>query len=301
MKPWILVLFASLCAVPCAAFAAARTDLPPDVKTLPVNGYDMAYVERGSGPVLVLVHGALSDYRTWAALMNDLTAENRVIAVSLRHYYPERWDGQGNDFSLYDHARDVAAFIEALGSGPVHLLGHSRGAGVALLAAVMHPERVRSLVLADAYPFESILPKDARVNAEMASRSAVGWEVLAHYERQDPEGGLVAFVNHIAGPQAWDNTGEAQRERLRSNAWTQLSLITDTKTRVTCDDIARVGAPTLIVTGDRSPALYGYANDAVQDCLQNVSRSTIAEAGHMMFHANPTAFTFEVQFFVADH
>jgi len=301
MKPWILVLFASLSVLPCAGFALPRADLPAEVKTLSVNGYDMAYVERGSGPVLLLVHGALSDYRTWSALMNELSAENRVIAVSLRHYYPERWDGQGNDFSLDDHARDVVAFIEALDSGPVHLLGHSRGAGVALLAAVMQPARVRSLVLADMYPFESILPKDARAKAEMARRSAMAWDVLAQYEQQDTEGALTTFVNHVAGPTAWDNTGEAQRERLRSNAWTQLSLIADTRTRMTCDDIARVGAPTLIVTGDRSAPLYGYANDAVQACLQDVSRSTIAEAGHLMFQANPTAFIFEVQFFVADH
>lgn len=301
MKRLLIVLFASFCLSPTLGFTAAPPDLPPNVKTLRVNGYDMAYMERGSGPPLVLVHGSLSDYRTWAPLLADLSAENRVFALSLRHAYPERWDGKGNDLSLSEHAKDVSSFIEALGVGPVHLLGHSRGAGVALLAASMHPERIRSLILADVYPFKTLLPNTAAVKTEMEKRMAVSLMVLAHYEQRDTEGGLITYVNHIAGPNAWDNTGEAQRERLRSNTWTQLSLLTDAETPVKCAELSKISAPVLIVTGDRSPPIFAYSNDAVKACLQQAVKATIPDAGHMMFQANPTAFTTEVQFFVADH
>jgi pimeloyl-ACP methyl ester carboxylesterase len=217
MKHLLIVLFAGFCLSPHPGLAAAPPDLPPNVKTLRVNGYDMAYTEHGSGPPLILVHGSLSDYRTWAPVLADLPTENRVIAVSLRHHYPERWDGKGSDLSLSEHAKDVSSFIEALDAGPVHLLGHSRGAGVALLAAAMQPERIRSLILADVYPLKSLLPNSAAVEAEMEKRKAVSRAVLAHYERNDPEAGLIAYVNHIVGPDGWDNTDEAPRERLRSN------------------------------------------------------------------------------------
>src|SRR4029453_8229947 len=40
-------------------------ELPAGVKTLRVNGYDMAYMESGNGRPLVMVHGAMSDYRSW--------------------------------------------------------------------------------------------------------------------------------------------------------------------------------------------------------------------------------------------
>jgi esterase len=301
MKRLLILLLASLCFSSYLGFAAAPSDLPPDVKTLRVNGYDMAYIERGSGPTLVLVHGTLSDYRTWTPLLTELSAENRVVALSLRHHYPERWDGKGNDLSLSVHATDLSAFIEALGVGPVHLLGHSRGAGVALLAASMHPELVRSLILADVYPFKTLLPNTVAVRTEMEKRMAVSLMVLAHYEQHDPEGGLITYVNHIAGPKAWDNTGEAQRERLRSNLWTQLSLLADVETPLKCAEISKIAAPVLLVTGDRSPPVYGYANDAVNACLQQAEKATISDAGHLMFQANPSAFSTEVQFFVSDH
>ena len=301
MKRLLILLFASFCFSPTPGFAAVPPELPPDVKTLRVNGYDMAYMERGSGPTLVLVHGSLSDYRTWAPLLTELSAENRVIALSLRHAYPERWDGKGNDLSLSGHAKDVSSFIKALGVGPVHLLGHSRGAGVALLAASMHPEQVRSLILADVYPFKTLLPNTAPVKTEMEKRMAVSLMVLAHYEQHDTEGGLITYVNHIAGPDAWDNTGEAQRERLRSNLWTQLSLLTDAETPLKCAELSKISAPVLIVTGDHSPQIYAYSNDAAKACLQHADKATISDAGHLMFQANPTAFTTEVQFFVADH
>jgi hypothetical protein len=65
--------------------------LPEGVKSIEVNGYPMAYHEGGSGMPLSLVHVQYS-----------------VIAVSLRHYFPEPWDGRGDDFSILQHADDLA-------------------------------------------------------------------------------------------------------------------------------------------------------------------------------------------------
>ena len=67
------------------------------MQTLSVNGYDMAYLEVGQGPPLVCVHGTLGDFRTWSAVFGPLSKRRRVIAVSLRHFFPEHWDGIGDD------------------------------------------------------------------------------------------------------------------------------------------------------------------------------------------------------------
>jgi hypothetical protein len=42
------------------------------------------------------MRGAISDYRSWAAQMEPFGRTNRAVAVSLRHYFPERWDGKGS-------------------------------------------------------------------------------------------------------------------------------------------------------------------------------------------------------------
>ncbi|MFI4979433.1 MAG: alpha/beta fold hydrolase, partial [Nevskiales bacterium] len=107
--------------------------------TLHVNGYDLSYVQAGSGKPLLLVHGSLCDYRFWRPQMEPLAAQRRVIAVSLRHYWPDSWDGGGAGFSPQQHADDLAAFIDGLGIGPVDLVGHSRGGTVAWLLAQQHP------------------------------------------------------------------------------------------------------------------------------------------------------------------
>src|SRR5262247_568689 len=87
--------------------------IPPGAKTREVNGYPMAYAERGAGVPIVLVHGTNGDYRSFAAQMEPLGARYHAISVSLRHYYPEPWDGEG-EFSARQHVEDVIAFITAL-------------------------------------------------------------------------------------------------------------------------------------------------------------------------------------------
>src|SRR5260221_88842 len=78
----------------------------PPMQTLRVNGYDMAYLEvgesTGQGP-LVCVHGSLCDFRIWSSVLGPLTQKHRVIAVSLRHFFPDRWDGGGDSYSIAQH------------------------------------------------------------------------------------------------------------------------------------------------------------------------------------------------------
>ena len=123
----IFVHLVSLFIFVMPVLAAPKWPLPEGVKSVEVNSYEMAYQEMGSGAPLVLVHGAINDYRVWAAQLPEFAKNYRVIAVSLRHYYPERWDGKGSDFSIEQHISDVPVFIRQLNLGPVHLLGHSRG------------------------------------------------------------------------------------------------------------------------------------------------------------------------------
>src|SRR3954466_2644811 len=92
------------------------------MQTLHVNGIDMAYLEVGQGPPLVCVHGSLSDFRVWSPVLGPLSKRHRMIAVSLRHFFPEHWDGSGDTYSIAQHTSDVTAFIEQLDAGPVDLM-----------------------------------------------------------------------------------------------------------------------------------------------------------------------------------
>ena len=117
-------LIASVSFLSLPVVAAPKWPIPDGIKTVEVNGYDMAYQEAGSGIPLVLVHGMLADYRIWEGQVQDFSKAYRTIVVSLRHYYPEKWNGIGDDYSIAQHASDIAALIKSLNLGKVHLLGH---------------------------------------------------------------------------------------------------------------------------------------------------------------------------------
>ncbi|RWA54282.1 hypothetical protein AU476_10410 [Cupriavidus sp. UYMSc13B] len=102
----------------CASGTPRTWSLPPEVQVIRVNGYEMAYVERGQGVPLILVHGTMGDYRNWESLITQFSDHYRTISVSLRHAYPEAWNGEGNDAALTQHASDLVAFVQALGAAP---------------------------------------------------------------------------------------------------------------------------------------------------------------------------------------
>src|SRR6478672_10422242 len=114
-----------------------------------VNGYHLAYIELGRGVPLVCVHGTLGDFRVWSPVMGPLSQRHRVISLSLRHFFPEHWDGVGTDYKIAQHVADVVGFIAAMGEGPVDLMGHSRGGHIAFRVAQQQPELLRRLVLAE--------------------------------------------------------------------------------------------------------------------------------------------------------
>ena len=173
--------------------------------TLHVNGYDMAYAEHGTGAPLLLVHGSLLDQRYWAPQMEPLGQRHRVVAPSLRHYWPERWDGVGDDFTIQQHVEDVAALIEALGAGPVHLVGHSRGGHIAFRVAQRFPDRVRTLVLAEPGGTldETLLPAQGASLAPASQRMSLAEATARAAERirqGDVEGGVPCSWKRWAVP-----------------------------------------------------------------------------------------------------
>jgi pimeloyl-ACP methyl ester carboxylesterase len=301
MRVRLLILCASAALASCQVITPRTWDLPSDIKTLQINGYDMAYRERGSGAPLVLVHGTLADYRVWTAQMEPLSRDFRAIAVSLRHFYPERWNGSGDDFSMRQHADDLATFIKTLNAGPVHLVGHSRGSNVALHLMKMHPELVRTLTLADPTQIDDLMPSSAGAAIEADRRGATVNAALARLREGDVDDGLDIFAKEVAGPSGFKAFPEAQKGIWRDNAWSISSLTSDYREPYSCTDARRIKVPVLFVTGEKSPKLYGLMHAALQQCVSQYEKVTIARAAHPMNRANPQAFNAALLAFLRKH
>ena len=275
-------------------------DLPPGTKSVRVNGYEMTYLERGTGVPLILVHGAGVDYRFFAAQMEPLAAKYRVIAVSLRRYYPEPWRGEG-EFGLDQQAADLVVLIRSLGTGPAHVVGHSRGATVALYATRIAPELIRSLTFAEggtgmpAFSPDNPEVRDRRTNALRAMTEKL--------KAGDTDGGLEIFIEYVNGPGAWKSTPESSKRALRDNAWTLATAEADTAswTPFTCDDAKRLKVPVLLLGGESSPPNFGATLDSVQSCLTRAERRMIQKSSHSMPRMNPDGFSSAVLSFTTAH
>ena len=275
--------------------------LPPQVKTRQVNGYEMAYIERGSGVPVVLVHGAVSDYRHWSSQIGPFSQRYRTIAVSLRHFYPEPWDGEGVDFSLRQHAADLASFIKALNAGPVHVVGHSLGADIVLILAIAHPELIRSMVLAEPAPLNELLPKTAAVATWIEQRHIVFSSARECLEQGDLDGGVGKIIDAVSDPDTWENTPQRQKQRFLDNAWSIKSLATDVQEPLTCSVIAEISTPVLFVKGGKCAKAYDEMMNALQRCLKHDEKVVIPNAPHAMNRVNPKAFNRAVLGFFARH
>src|SRR5436190_24119095 len=93
----------------------------PELERVEVGGLRIAYRRLGSGPVVVLLHGGLSDGREWQAQLDQLSDEFTAVA----------WDAPGcggssdppPEFGLTDYAVCLASFIVRLGLGRPHVVG----------------------------------------------------------------------------------------------------------------------------------------------------------------------------------
>jgi esterase len=267
--------------------------------TLWVNGYDMAFVERGTGAPLLLVHGTLCDYRHWTGQMEPFGAHYRTIAVSLRHCWPEKWDGEGDDFTVQQHTRDVANFIAALQAGPVHLLGHSRGGHIAFRVAQNDPDLIRSLVLVEP---GGVLAADLETGLPAAPPTLALGPLYAkaaeRIRRGEIDEGLQATIDVLAGQGGWDRTPEPARQMLRDNAATLLGQLKEQRAPFARADAEAIKAPTLLIAGEQSPASFHHVLDGLESALRDSRRVVIPNASHSSNVDNPRALEREVLAFL---
>ncbi|MFU1982394.1 alpha/beta fold hydrolase [Bordetella hinzii] len=264
-----------------------RSEPELELQTVDLDGYPLSYTEAGRGDPLVLVHGSLCDCRYWKPQLSALSRHFRVLSLSLRHYWPERWDGAGEGFSIARHTDDVLAFIDTAAGGAAHLVGHSRGGRIAVEAALRAPARVRSLVLAD--------PGLARPGED--ERGDFRQRALALIQAGQADAGLALFIDTVTGPDTWRRMVPWFKDMVRDNAATLLGQAREPAAPL--GDLASLSMPVLLVGGALSPAPYPATLDRLQALLPQAQRVKIAGSSHGMNLGNPRAFNQAILDFLA--
>jgi pimeloyl-ACP methyl ester carboxylesterase len=114
-------------------------------RTVDVHGHPINFIEAGSGPVLLLIHGMAGTCANWEAVIEPLAIHHTVIAPDFPGHGASA--PGGGDYSLGSLASGLRDLMLALGHERATLVGHSLGGGVALQFTYQFPEMVERLAL----------------------------------------------------------------------------------------------------------------------------------------------------------
>jgi len=279
-----------------------------------INGARLEVIDQGAGDPVVFVHGSASDYRTWQAQLDEFRSQYRAVAYSRRYHWPNDRIPDGADYSMNEHVGDLQALLRSLDGGPVHLVGHSYGAFVALLLAIREPRRVRTLVLAEPPVitlFVSNTPKPGEILRLLFSRPRAAAAILrfgsrgigpatAAARRGDMDAAMRIFGTAVLGPGFYRGLSNARREQVEANS-IEAELLGSGFAPLREDDVRRLAVPTLLVSGEHSPGLFHRLLDRLEELLPHTERVEIRGASHIMHEDNVAAYNGAVHRFLAAH
>lgn len=255
--------------------------------TAEANGVSLPYEITGSGKPLVLIHG-------WAVHMGFWDTDVEALA---RHYTVIRYDRRGfggatGKPDLTADPADLEALLNELGIPRAHVMGHSQGAAVALTFALRYPEMVDGLVLFGAPPPEGFGLPPGEDGPRFAEWAAIG---KAHGVDS-----LKAAIGAWAVQQFGDNPEELMaRAGPLMGPYTGLDLIDpdpplNLVAPARIDELHLVGAPTLVLVGEREMPHTRLTADALTYGIPNAEKVVIPGGGHTVNWAEPERFAAEV-------
>lgn len=223
-------------------------------------GVALAYIERGEGPAVLLIHGIASDAAVLAPLAQALAPRARVIAYDRRGYGASGAPEPYAATTVAEQAQDAAALLRALGVAPAVVAGEGFGALIALDLAKRHRELVRAAVLADPPLFAFVPEATAALSAQRA--------LLEHALRAGgPELAVQAWLGEDADAAALARARSAHRAFFADVAglasWP-----------VTRGELRALDLPTVVLTRPGSPSHLVAAADALAGLLPAARRET---------------------------
>src|SRR5882757_10405963 len=106
----------------------------------------ISYIEAGSGPVALFVHGVVMNKHLWRHQLSGMSDIRRCIAVDLLAHGDTEIE-QNQDVTVTANANMLREVLDALRTDQVDLVGNDSGGGIAQIFAALNPNRVRSLTL----------------------------------------------------------------------------------------------------------------------------------------------------------
>ena len=252
------------------------------MKRLIVSGVDIAYLDEGKGPVVILGHCSSASHKEWLPLIETLKADWRVLAPDLIGYGQSAPWPADKPFSVGADV-DVVLAVAKKAKGKLHLVGHSYGAALLLEAARTLGSRVKSLTLVEPSLFHLLRGRPEWAEVETLARA-----VLGAVARGDDRAAAKSFMTYWLGRWRWWLSPERFKAAIEATipkVALEFDFAVDAPT--TLQDYAAITAPTLLIVGGSTGAPNRAIVDLLATTLPNAKVEILRGAGHMSPFTHP--------------
>ena len=253
------------------------------------DGTRIAFRRSGTGPALLLVHGATADHSRWAPILPRFEDDFTIYTMDRRG---RGGSGDTPEYDLMREAEDVAAVVEAIGQ-PTFVLGHSFGGLVSLEAALL-TDRVSKLILYEP-PIPGIsppIPPDVLDRMEALidrGKLETALEVMMREVVRMPEHELAAYRQLPA----W-------QVRIQLVPTIPRELAIDRTYRFDPERFAGLKVPTMLLLGGDSPPTVRQEVETVDSALPKSQVVILPDQQHIAMDTNPKLFVREVKRFLLE-
>lgn len=258
------------------------------------------FLDRGSGPPLLLLHGFTGSGRDWEPLAGRLGRGRRLISLDLPGHGQTRTPDSPPRTSMAAVTEDIAQILGDLSAVPADILGYSMGGRLALYLALERPFLARSLVLESASPG---LATDAERKARRRQDEALA--------RRLEDEGIAPFVAFWESLPIWASqaalpSATRERQRLRRLANDPAGLAASLRGLGTGAQpslwprLHELACPVLLLTGAADDKFVAI-NRQMAGHIPNVRHQIIPDAGHNIHLESPTVFATAVKDFLASY
>jgi len=268
---------------------AAAADPPPVPTTFAAQlafldtGHErVAYLRRGAGPPLVLLHGGGTWSYTWRHNFGELARSHDVVAFDMiGHGFTT--SGGEHAYTLAETSAVIGRVLDRLHIAHASFVGNSWGGGWALAFAQAHPERVDRLVLIGS----SGLPGRDRLEWELMKWPVIGEAMIRLAGRDDIASGLKTAVADPSSVTSGDIDAVWAPMRRSDVRAAQVGFMRHLDWRETAARLPVTKTPVLLIWGDRDRYVHSAQGRKLCAALPDARFVVVADAGHVAHEDQP--------------
>ncbi|MFL5823234.1 MAG: alpha/beta fold hydrolase [Solirubrobacteraceae bacterium] len=238
----------------------------------------LPYIEQGSGPAVLLIHGAGPDRDQWGGVMAELASDHRVVAYNRRGYA-----GSGEPVQDWDtHIGDAIELLEAGGVGRAKVVGHSAGTIVAVGVAARRPELVERLIAFDPILYGQKRPTFRLIQTVLK---------VQRLRKRDPESAVEVFYRWATSysdgsGSAFDHMSSEDQAAMKAR---HPGVFADMDAGDGSSEIKSVDgvAGATVAVGELTDSWFAKNSRALARRLPDAKLETVERAGHAVQLDNP--------------